>query len=82
VTKQRKPKKAIKPTWPHSDDQRAQSRPVTSIKPIRLLGRLLLASNPAEKDGTRSLTRKQIALLSGLKNAPRPWIEQAIAEAA
>jgi hypothetical protein len=82
MTKTRKPKKAIKPTWPHTDDQRAQSRPITTVKPIRFLGRLLLANNPADKDGTRSLTRKQIALLSALKNAPRPWIERAIAEAA
>ena len=33
----RKPKKPIAPTWPRTDDQRAQSRPVIVVRPVRAM---------------------------------------------
>ena len=35
----RRPKKAIKPTWPGSDDQRKQSRPIIVLHPLRSIAR-------------------------------------------
>jgi hypothetical protein len=77
----KKQAKSIKPTWPHTKNQRAQSRPVTHIKPVRFLAMRLLAGNPPDpKTNTRSLTSKQLRLLSALANAPRPVIEHYIAQ--
>jgi hypothetical protein len=75
-----KRKVPIKPTWPHSDDQRAQSRPLLYAKPLRHLAAQLLAGNPPDpKTGIRSLTTAQRLLIRGARNAPRPAIERAIA---
>jgi hypothetical protein len=72
-----KRKAPIPPTWPKSVDQRKQSRPLIYIKPLRHLAQALYASN-----GGRALTAEQHSLIRAMRNAPRPWIERAIAEAA
>jgi hypothetical protein len=75
----RKAKKPIPPTWPRTKDQKAQSRPVLYVKPLRHLAAALLASNEPDKDGIRSLTTEQRLVLKGARNAPRPVLERAIA---
>ena len=61
---------------------RACQEPVTHLRPVRHLRALLLASNPPDKHGIRTLTRAQRALLQSMGNAPKPAIERAIAQAA
>jgi CubicO group peptidase (beta-lactamase class C family) len=75
----RKTKAPVPPTWPRTKDQKAQSRPLIYIKPLRHLAAAMLAGNPPDKDGIRSLTKQQRALLRGARNAPRPLIERALA---
>jgi len=50
-----KPKAAIKPTWPHSVDQRKQSRPLIIMSPLKQLK----AAFPVTKniDGTTSVNQ-------------------------
>lgn len=57
-THKRKP--AIKPTWPHTDDQHTQSRPLICVHPVRQFSRNMLARNPANPEtGQRSFTDAQ-----------------------
>lgn len=51
-----KPKKAIKPTWPASVNQKKQSRPVIVCRPVRALRALMLAAATPDMKGVRSLT--------------------------
>lgn len=70
------------PSWPATNDQRRQSRPLIYLRPLRHLRNRMLDSNPPDKDGVRVLTAAQLRLLEGLRNASRPTIERFIAEAA
>lgn len=45
VVRVRKPKEAIKPTWPATPNQRAQSRPVILLQPLRLLKAKLIETS-------------------------------------
>jgi hypothetical protein len=63
------------PTWPRGDDQRQQGRPVIVISPVRALNSKFFASNPPAKDGTRSLTKRQIIFIASCRNAPKYIID-------
>ncbi|WP_342617180.1 hypothetical protein [Rhodoferax sp. GW822-FHT02A01] len=72
----RKPKQPIKATWPKSDDQVLQSRPVIVMHPVRALALKFLSSNPPGKGGVRTLTSRQSATVARAHFAPKHLVDQ------
>lgn len=70
-----KPKKAIKATWPGSENQKLQSRPVIVIHPVRALRMKFLASNPADKNGFRMLTERQEFMIAYAMQSHKHFID-------
>ncbi len=73
--RRRKRQAARRPTWPRSKDQRAQSRPLIVLRPLRALGLALLASNPRNDDGARHLTWLQARQLDAMQHLPKHLID-------
>lgn len=63
------------PTWPHSKDQKNQSRPVIVVAPHRAIAIAMLNSNPKTKDGIRYLSRNQQKRLASLRYAPKYMLD-------
>lgn len=66
-----KPKDPIKATWPKSDDQKLQSRPVIVVHPIRAMAAKFLAATLPDENGIRSLSRRHLGFIESAKVAPK-----------
>lgn len=64
-----------KPTWPATDNQRKQSRPLICERPMRAIALHMLLSNEPGKDGLRSLTSAQRGELRNLVGAPKHHLD-------
>jgi hypothetical protein len=65
--RKRKPAKAHGPTWPRTEDQKAQSRPLIVIKPIRQI-----------KQMDRSAERLYAKELAAAGSWPKPMLDTAV----
>lgn len=74
---ERKHKRApvAKPTWPATDNQRKQSRPLIYERPMRAIALHMLLSNPPNEKGFRSLTSAQRGELHNLVGAPKHHLD-------